>query len=292
MRKRDKRKFAKQQITVDGDSKIIKTPNGKWYACITRTTTKPELMPEQRGGSAVFLDPGVRTFQTFYSPDGVCGKVGNGYVESTLRDKHARIDKLVSLRATLDKTVHKRTRRNMRQRCTELRAKVRACVNDLHYKTAKLLTDAFDVVFMPPFETSNMVAKVDRNINSTTTRNMQCLSHYRFRKHLMHVCNTTNRTFVLVPEHYTTKTCSVCGALNDVGSSKVFACASCDCKGDRDLLAARNIGLKTVGLLTKTNTLMPPQCASRSMVQGRQDAERHEDSNDRSDVSSANSLSS
>lgn len=244
MRRRDKKKIKKEAITVDGDSKIMKTVCGKWYICVVRKV-KPQTVPKP-AYHAVFNDPGVRTFQTFYSPDGICGKMGDGYVSAVLDKKFERVDHLTSLAA---KTGNKKTKRRMLHRNAGLRTKIQNCVNDLHRKSAATLTDYFDTIFMPPFETQRMANKDQRNISKTTTRRMLCLSHYRFRMHLQHVCKVKGRTFVLTPEQYTTKTCGSCGALNDVGSAKVFTCRACGYVADRDIQAARNIGLKAAWLM-------------------------------------------
>ena len=48
-----------------------------------------------------------------------------------------------------------------------------------------------------------------------------------------------------VPEHYTTKTCSNCGAINDhVGCKEVFECSKCNLVTGRDMNAAKNIKMK------------------------------------------------
>jgi transposase len=51
----------------------------------------------------------------------------------------------------------------------------------------------------------------------------------------------------ILGEEYTTKTCSLCGHLNDnVGSSKVYSCRreTCAYKCDRDINGSRNILIK------------------------------------------------
>lgn len=50
-------------------------------------------------------------------------------------------------------------------------------------------------------------------------------------------------------EEYTSKTCTRCGRINhNLGSNKVFTCASCKLIIDRDINGARNILLKNLGV--------------------------------------------
>lgn len=51
---------------------------------------------------------------------------------------------------------------------------------------------------------------------------------------------------VVCTEEYTSKTCTRCGSLNDVGSSEVYQCSNCDLIIDRDVNGARNIFIKCV----------------------------------------------
>jgi putative transposase len=246
-RKRDRKKL--RAVCDRGalcDSKIIKTADGKWYLCVVQKVLRAAPVPP--AFNAVFLDPGVRTFQTFYSPDGVCGKFGEHYAQQVLVPKLKRVDALTSLAAKATCQL----RAKLRLRCAKLRAKVRNCVNDLHCKAAHALTRNFDTIFLPPFESQDMVAKKggSRAIASAVARQMLCLAHYRFRMRLQNTCLTTDRVLVLTPEAFTTKTCTRCGVMNDrVGSATIFACSSCGLRGDRDVCGARNIGLKAVSLL-------------------------------------------
>ena len=52
-------------------------------------------------------------------------------------------------------------------------------------------------------------------------------------------------------EAWSTKTCSVCGHLNDVGASREYHCAHCGLTADRDAQAAKNILAYNLSLLLK-----------------------------------------
>ena len=45
-------------------------------------------------------------------------------------------------------------------------------------------------------------------------------------------------------EEYTSKTCSACGLLNNVGKSEIYNCFKCKTVIDRDINGARNIAIK------------------------------------------------
>jgi len=49
-----------------------------------------------------------------------------------------------------------------------------------------------------------------------------------------------------VNEAYTSKTCSYCGNIQNIGSKKVMKCLSCGATVDRDLNGARGIYLRAL----------------------------------------------
>ena len=64
--------------------------------------------------------------------------------------------------------------------------RIQSLINELHHKTARYLVDNFDVILLPAFETSDMVARGQRRIRSKTVRNLLSFAHHRFRNFLKH----------------------------------------------------------------------------------------------------------
>ena len=241
LRKRDARKL---QEGVGGTITCLKTKPNKWYLCIPRKKTiGNEPIYTNAAYKSVFLDPGVRTFQTFYSPDGLCGKIGDQYCNDYIKPITDRIDHFESIRST---TNNAKTRKHLRDRLFKLRGKARNLIQDLHWKTCKFLCDGFDTIILPMFKTSEMVEKCPgRVISKKTVRQMLELSHCDFRNKLIYYAKSKLRKLVLVTEEYTTKTCGQCGTEHNVGSAKVFSC-SCGYEMDRDIHGARNICIKSI----------------------------------------------
>lgn len=233
-----KRDLIKLQDECDGNVTCLKIKFNKWYLCLPRTRELP--MHESAPYKSVFLDPGVRTFQTYYSPDGVSGKLGREYEKNYIQPLLAKIDCLESIRSQskLD------TRYRIKKRLCKIRDKVKNRVNDLHNKSCKFLCDNFDTIFLPKFETQQMVSKSPgRVISKKTVRNLLELAHYRFKVKLEVYSKTKGRQLIHITENYTTKTCGTCGAINDIGGSKTYICA-CGYMADRDYHGARNICIK------------------------------------------------
>lgn len=195
----------------------------------------------------VSLDPGIRTFQTFYSSNGICGKIGNN-MSLQLEPLGRKIDLLTSLRYNQKLwKLSSRTKYNMKQRCSKLRTKIKNIVNDLHWKTASFLCKHFKHIIIPNFETKEMVNKYYRNISSSSVRMLLSLSHYKFRMRLIEKAKAFGRKVMVCSEEYTSKTCGSCGEINEkLGSSKTFKCPACKFTIDRDINGARNILLKVL----------------------------------------------
>ena len=97
----------------------------------------------------VALDPGVRTFMTFFSEDsyGWLGKDSNLYIQKLC----FKLDKLVS---KISKATSEQKRR-FKKATGRLRCFIKTLVKELHQKTAKFLVDNFDVILIQTFETSS-----------------------------------------------------------------------------------------------------------------------------------------
>jgi putative transposase len=188
----------------------------------------------------VFLDPGIRKFQTFYSPEGYCGYTNEEYSE-LMKQKYFKIDNLQSF---YDNPKWKVNKYNLKNKILKLRTKVSNIVDDLHWKCSNFLCDNFKTIIIPVFKTQNIVCKKKRKITTLTARLCNSYKHYEFRQRLHHVARKKDCKVIVTTEPYTSKTCGKCGHLNmGLNGSKTFDCEKCNVSLDRDINGARNNGL-------------------------------------------------
>lgn len=84
----------------------------------------------------------------------------------------------------------------------------------MHNQTANFLTTTFKSIFIPIFETKNMIKKETRNINKGIVKRLLTLSHYKFKEKLKNMCKVRGINFKIITEEYTSKTCGNCGNYN------------------------------------------------------------------------------
>ena len=63
-------------------------------------------------------------------------------------------------------------KRRLKKAASRLRCKIKNLIKELHHKVARFLVDNFDVIFLPIFETSQMVSKSRRKLRNKTVRQM------------------------------------------------------------------------------------------------------------------------
>ena len=213
-------------------TKIIKE-NGRWYIIVPgRATIKK---PENQRFGIVALDPGVRTFITYYSQE-FHGKIGEGDFNRIFR-LCLNLDKMISKSSKCKA----KQRRSIKRACQKLRWKIKDLINDLHKKTANFLVKHFDVILIPTFETQEMVSK----LRSKTARSMLNFAYYRFKQFLKHKAREYSCLVIEVSEAWTSRTCSYCGKVYPKNSKKVMKC-DCGAIVDRDLNGARGIYLRAL----------------------------------------------
>jgi putative transposase len=181
----------------------------------------------------VALDPGVRTFQTYYSQQSA-GKIGMN-VASYIKKYQDRTDKL---QCEMEFTNSKK-RYAMRKRCFKLRAKAKNIVDNMQWHAANYLTDKYSVILLPKFNTRSIAMKTNC---AQRNRDLYAVRHYSFREKLLHKANIKSKSVILCSEAHTSKTCTQCGNMkDDLAGDKVYICGSCGVSIDRDIAGARNI---------------------------------------------------
>jgi putative transposase len=234
IRKRDIEKFY-EDSTLNGNFLILKTKPDYWYICLPRVRSKPIF--EEPTYQSVFLDPGVRSFQTFYSPEGVCGKINSSNKLYEMAKRHDHLHSVSTKVAT-------KTKYHMKRRMAIIRHSIKNLVNDLHWKTCSFLCKNFKRIVIPPFRVSDMVE--GSTLGSNVTRKMLGLSHGLFQERLKWYCQTRGTILDIETEEYTTQTCGGCGNLQKMDAKKMYSCSCCGLHIDRDYNGARNICLKSL----------------------------------------------
>lgn len=216
----------------------------RWFAVFpvefVPTTSEKQTM--------IALDPGVRSFMTGFDGEKFVD-IGKNDIAKIYRLCRF-IDALISQKSKLKGRVNKRQRQRTQAKIDSLFIRVRNLIDECHKKTAKWLTTEYRLVFLPTFETSQMVAKTrkkKRKINSKTVRQMLNWSHYRFKQTLKFQAFKRGCTVLDVTEEYTSKTCTSCGHVHvKLGSSKKFKCPACGHTLPRDWNGALGIFFKAL----------------------------------------------
>ncbi|MCP3663106.1 MAG: transposase, partial [Gammaproteobacteria bacterium] len=224
--------------------RLVRDRLGRYYICLVRQVAiRSENQAPKSTHGVVYLDPGVRTFQTCFDADGLIAEWGEADMTKLFQHCYAadRLQKRIS--NTKGNSTKKHRRRMAWHRLLQ---KIRNKVNEVHKKLSTWLCENYRVVLLPKFETQQMVRRRHRKPGSKTARGMCTWAHYRFRQTLLSKAELYPWCKVVVcDEHYTSKTCGACGWINPtLCSSKAFKCASCNYTADRDISAARNILLR------------------------------------------------
>ena len=219
------------QNICDGSLTLV---NGQYHLNVPYKTSVAGYPPStlqaaDNQGEMVALDPGIRTFQTYYSLSS-CGEIGAKCIGRIYR-LCQHLDSLMS--------------RKLWKPAAKVRIKIKNLVSELHFQSANFLTKNFSTILIPAFETSQMVSKkATRKIRTKTARAMMTCSHYQFRQRLINKAAENGCKVVVVTEEYTSKTASWTGEIINIGSRKSIT--SHGVTLDRDINGARGIFLKAL----------------------------------------------
>lgn len=237
------KKYVKDKIKLSKDKSLInikiehtcrlKNNKGKWFLYIP---VKSKIEIEKAPLESCSLDPGTRKFQTIYSEESIL-KIG--IRKENIKKLQEKLDSLQSLRSNKIITKSHYNRKN-----SKIQFRLKNLIDELHYQTISYLTKTFKTIFIPKFESQELI-KI--NTFKKFRRDLLSLQHYTFQQRLISKSKMKNGCVVRIcTEEYTSKTCGRCGSLTNVGSSEVFKCQKCGLEIDRDVNGARNIHIKNI----------------------------------------------
>ena len=123
--------------------------------------------------------------------------------------------------------------------------KIKNLVEDLHWKTIKIITDTADTIIIGDIHSKNIVEQ--KKLNRMIKRVMQSLSYYKFKQRLEYKCLHKNKILCKPNEWMTSQMCSCCGNIHKkLGSKKIFECHTCKIVLDRDINSSINMYIKSV----------------------------------------------
>ena len=207
------------------------------------------------------VDLGVRTFATVYAETGttaICNDscdVNKKY-NKNFKKYHQKIDKINELLQLKEKEQYINYRKKVNNkivtdvkikeinRSTLLKAlrkyhnKIVNRVKDMHFKVAHELVNTYDNIYIGKLSTKSILSRNNVKISKKTKRMIGVLSPYLFRQRLMYMGYKYGSMVYEVDEYLTTKTCSNCGKINEIGASKIHKC-KCGMCADRDENSAK-----------------------------------------------------
>jgi putative transposase len=212
---------------------------GRWYLLVPVSMQQCALMSVENQARIAAIDPGVRTFATIFSTDGI-GKIGSGDFRRIVRLAKS-LDNLLS---KLTK-VKSRKRRRLKKAANSLRRKIHNLVMELHYQALKWVFERFDVLILPECDFTSAVSTITRKIDKKSVRSLLTWAFGLFRKRAASVAQRLGRRVFVVNEAYTSKTANWTGEMfQNLGGRKIIK--SGGLRFDRDVNGALGIYLKAL----------------------------------------------
>ena len=238
-----KKKYRRYYNYIPDSDCIIQKDGFNYYILIPKE--KEFIIDKEKKYDIVSLDPGVRTFQSFYTPDGIVGDLGNQQLKNKIMKYENKIDTLKSISQKIkNKGTNSKIKRKLmkiEKRCFKLKTKASNIIKDFQWKISSFLCKTYKTILLPVFKSQEL----KNNLNSKNNRLLDILSHYKFQEKMKFQAIKYGCDLKIVTEEYTTKTCGKCGCINNfIGISKIFWCNKCNITLERDYQAARNILIK------------------------------------------------
>lgn len=245
--------YVTESVPVEaiGKQVVVTYDHGRWYINVQQhIEIQSEIQGEVR---CVAIDPGSRTFGTCYSPSEVT-IAGDAFAKDVLLPLAKKMRKLFSMRDKIYNQLRNMVDmpqwavdqlRYIDKELNRIECKKQDKTRDLHHRFAYYLVQNYDVIFLPTFETSNMVQKKNsrRRLNRVAVNGILSLQHFQFKQVLKWYAKKYGKVVADVNESYTSKTRSWDGVINDkLGSAKIIKDEHIIV--DRDVNAARGIYIK------------------------------------------------
>jgi putative transposase len=216
-----------KNIEINNDCRIIHERNKYWIVIPV-----PVVPPIKVETSINYcgIDPGIRTFLTSFSNNGVVEYNQNKILLKKLNKKMDLLNSKMK--------VKKKQKYKIEERKENI-------INELHWKSINDILNRNDYVFYGDIKSHDIVKKSN---NRFLNRDINDLKFYKFKERLMYKASLLNKHVLNVNEMYTTKACSSCGNLNNVGIKEIYKCENKLCNNLllRDVSAAKNILMKGI----------------------------------------------
>jgi IS605 OrfB family transposase len=222
-----------QGLKIKNNADIVRF-KGNYYLHLSIATQPKESSKIHKIAG---VDLGIRTFATVFSQDMSTQRT------SIIEYKH-RQEILKKLNRKLD-ILKKIRKRHIRKRSfNKIEKQKEDAVNMLHWNFINHIIQQNDVIYLGDIKSHDIVKG---GVNKTLNRSFNDLKFHLLKQRMKYKAGIASKKVILVQEPYTTKTCSSCGCLNNVGCNEVFNCMQCNLVTGRDINASKNILLK--GLL-------------------------------------------
>lgn len=280
---------------------IIDKSTNKYYLCIPFFEKNKTLSEKKR---IVALDPGEKIFLSYFDESGY-GHIGEIRQKILpLEQKIRRYQRILSNKTinkevlenklkNIEKKGKKVNKRNIKNKIRnknkikikiqKLYKRIKNIVKELHNKAALHLVKNYEKIFLPKFETQQMLKNKKytkkyfneykkengdlvkqeikrvyklRRLNGRVKFVLNMLSHHKFKMHLLNKCKEYGSELIIVTEEYTSQTCTKCGVRSNSYSKDRKKQCVCTNGIDRDINGSRNIMIKNIRKVVRSRASM------------------------------------